>query len=518
MKGSIPTGFSKSPKLNIIIGFVGFLLAIFLANNFIGSFLETSSLSTFMFQIAIFLPSLMTLVAVMYGLLFEFSQSSSVGSSDIINWLPIHPLEFVIASVLSMFYFLAPILGIVFGAVLGLSLSSNMLDVGSLSLVVSILGLFLGSFILEIIRAITNRVSSSVYKRTGRTAIIVRMTVFITIFVVFMLVSNVNFLFAILEQFKGGMEFGWFIPILWPSLTILNYLLAETLQLVIYGLLSFSFTVLLLWISVKLRTKYWVPTSFAIKLESSKPYTPKKGFLGNLGFTLAESALIKKDFRSLIRRKEMLIWIAVPLGISIISIFSIQNSLSSAATTLDRLTLFWGPLMGLFLFAFYVSLTSIGQEGSAFLNLQIVPLNVKEIVKAKISIPLISSASIMVIVIFLIQIIVQPRLEVIIAIAGALFAMIFECTFVGLALGSRFPDFSEVPRARFIDQKGVWLGFFIIAVCVVVTLLPLFLYSLGLLWSFSILIIPIPTAITGIVICNIAYQQILDNVHKLISE
>ena len=517
MKGSVPTGFAKSPKLNLIIGFVGFLLSIFLTNNFAGSLFADLSLSSFTFQIAIFLPSLMTLTAIMYGLLFEFNQSSSVGSSDIINWLPIHPLEFVIASVFAMLYFLAPILGIVFGASLGLALSSNMLDVGFVSLILGILGLFLGSFILEIIRAITNRVSSSVYKRTGKTAIVVRMAIFITIFIVFMLVSNVNFLFSILQQFMGGIEFAWFIPILWPSLTILNYLSAEILQMVIYGFLSLSFTIFLLWISVNLRKKYWVPSPFAIKLES-KPYTPKKGLLGSLGFTLAESALIKKDFRSLTRRKEMLIWIAVPLGISIISLFSVQSSLSTATTTLDRLTVFWGPLMGLLLFAFYVSLTSIGQEGSAFLNLQIVPLKVKEIAKAKISIPIIASVSIMLVVVFLIQLIVQPRLEVIIAIAAALFAIILECSFVGLAVGSRFPDFSEVPRARFIDQKGVWLGFLIMGVCIVITILPLFLYSLGILWSFSILIIPIPTAISGFMICYVAYQQIINNIHKLTSE
>jgi hypothetical protein len=173
--------------------------------------------------------------------------------------------------------------------------------------------------------------------------------------------------------------------------------------------------------------------------------------------------------------------------------------------------------MGLLLFAFYVSLTSIGQEGSAFLNLQVVPLKIKEIVKAKLSIPIIASVSIISVVVLLIQIIVQTRLEVIIAIAVALYAIILECSFVGLAIGSRFPDFSEVPRARFIDQKGVWLGFLMIGVCIAITILPLFLYSLGI-WSFSILITPIPSAIVGFSICYFAYHQIIDNVHKLTSE
>jgi hypothetical protein len=517
MKGSVPTGFAKSPKINIIVGLAAFLIAAFLAATFAGAILEGLGASVFMFQIAIFLPSLMTLAAIMYGLLFEFSQSSSVGSSDVINWLPIHAVEFVLASVLSMFYFLAPLLGIVFGAALGLAVATSMLDVGLFSLVVSVLGLFLGAFILEIIRAITNRVSSTVYKRSGRSAVVIRMVVFIIIFIAFMLISNVNFLFSILNQFMGGIDSAWFIPILWPSLTIMSYLSAETLQLIIYALLSIAFTAVLLWTSVKLREKYWVPAPFAIKLASSKPYTPKKGFLGSLGFTAAEAALLKKDFRGLTRRKEMLVWIAVPLGISVISLFSTPSTLATAASTFDRLAVFWGPLMGVFMFAFYLALTGIGQEGSAFLNLLIIPLKEKEVVKAKLSTALVPAVCAMVVVTALIQLIAQPRLEALIAITVALFAVLFECSFVGLAVGSRFPDFTEVPRARFVDQKGVWLGMLIIAGCVLATLLPLFLYAFSDL-TFPLLVAPVLSAVAGILICYTSYRATLNSLQKLTTQ
>jgi hypothetical protein len=517
MKGSIPTGFAKSPKLNIIIGFAGFLITAFLAVTFGGAFLKDLGASVFMFQISIFLPSFMTLAAIMYGLLFEFSQSSSVGSSDVINWLPIHAVEFVLASMLSMFYFLSPLLGIIFGAALGLAVATSMLDVGLFSLVVSVLGLFLGAFILEIIRAITNRVSSTVYKRSGRSAVIIRMLVFIIMFIAFMLISNVNFLFSILNQFMGGIDSAWFIPVLWPSLTIMSYISGETLQLILYAMLSIALTAVLLWASVKLREKYWVPAPYAIKLASSKPYTPKQGTLGSLGFTSAEAALLKKDFRGLTRRKEMLVWIAVPLGISIISLFSTQSTLATAATSFDRLALFWGPLIGVFMFAFYLALTGIGQEGSAFINLLIIPLKNKEVVKAKLSAGLVPAVCAMVVVTALIQVIVQLRLEAFMAITVTLFAVLFECSFVGLAVGSRFPDFTEVPRARFVDQKGVWLGMLIIAGCVVVTLLPLFLYAFSGL-AFPLLIAPVLSAVASILICYASYRATLNSLQKLTTQ
>jgi hypothetical protein len=517
-KGSVPTGLSKSPRVNLFVGLAAFPIVAFLVFNFAGVFLQDLSVSMFMIQISIFLPSLMTLAAIMYGMLFEFSQSSSIGSSDVINWLPLHAIEFVLASVLSMLYFLAPLLGIIYGGAFGLSLAANMVDTGLLSLAVSTLGLFLGSFIFEIVRAITNRVSSSVYKRSGRTAVAIRMVVFILIFVLFMLVSNLNFLFSVLEQFMGGIHSAWFIPILWPSLAIMSYLTTQTIQMLLYALFSILFTALLLWTSVKLREKYWVPAPFAIKLASSKLYIPKQGFLGRLGFTAAESALIKKDLRGLTRRKEMIVWIAVPLGISVISLFSGQSSLETVTSTMDKLAVFWGPLLGIFMFAFYLSLTSIGQEGSAFLNIRIIPIKEGDVIKAKLATALIPSMIAMAVIMFLIQVLVHPRLDVLIAICVTLFAAIFECAFVGLAVGSRFPDFTEVPRARFVDQKGVWLGLASVGGCVGVTFFPLFLYAFSILEYFPILIAPSLSAIASIFLCYASNRFTLNNLKKLIAQ
>lgn len=513
--GSVPTGFAKSPKINLIVFLIAFPAAAFIVNNFASAFLKDLNISQFFFQFAIFLPSLMTLFSVMYGLLFEFSQSSSVGSSDIINWLPIRAIEFVLASVLSMIYFLAPLLGMVFGAAFGISLYVNMLPLGLISMIFGVLGMFLGAFLIEIIRAITNRVSASFYKRSGRTAVATRMVVSLLVMVTFILVTNANFLFTILQQFMGGIGNAWFIPILWPSLAVMNYLTAELLQVLVYTVASLGLAVAFLWASITLRQKYWVPAPFSIKLKPSKSYTPKRGFLGSLGFTSAEAALIRKDLRGLTRRKEMIMWIAVPLAISLISLFSFQSSWETATATINKLAVFWGPLMGVFMFAFYMALTGIGQEGSAFLNLQIIPLKEKEVANSKIALALFPSVCALVALTAVMQLMLTLRLEALITITVTLFAGLLECIFVGLAVGSRFPDFTEVPRARFIDQKGVWLGMVIIAVCMVVTFLPPFLYSFHILGTFPILIAPVLSATACTLICYASYSATLDNLRKL---
>jgi len=514
-KGSVPAGFAKSPLINIIVAVIAFPVAAVLANRFVGAFLEGISVGMFFVQFSIFLPSFMILAAIMYGLLFEFSQSSVAGSSDVINWLPVRAVEFVFASVVSMIYFLAPILAAVFGVTFGLALSVNMVDIGLLSLVFGVLGMFVGTFLIEIIRAITNRVSASFYKRSGRTTVAVRMLVFLVVMVAFILVSNVNFLFAILQQFMGGIGNAWFIPILWPSLAIMSYLNTETLQMLFFGVSSVGLAIVLLWAGVKLREKYWVPAPFSIKLKPPKSYTPKRGLLGSLGFTAAEAALIKKDLRGLTRRKEMIMWIAIPLAISLISLFSFQTSWATATSTIAKLALFYGPLMGVFMFAFYMALTGIGQEGSAFLNLLVTPLREKEIVRSKLTTALFPSLFALVALTAFIQVMAQLRLEALIVVIVTLFAALFECTFVGLAVGSRFPDFTEVPRARFVDQKGVLLGMLLIAVCVGVTFFPPFLYSLHILDYFPIFAAPVLSAVACVLICYASYRATLNSLQKL---
>jgi hypothetical protein len=173
--------------------------------------------------------------------------------------------------------------------------------------------------------------------------------------------------------------------------------------------------------------------------------------------------------------------------------------------------------MGLFMFAFYITITSIGQEGSAFLNLRMIPLNKKEVIRAKLSTALIPSTLAMIAVTVLMQIMIQFRPESLIALAVTLFAAVFECAFVGVALGCRYPDFTEVPRARFIDQKGVWLGMIIIAASICVTFLPLFLYGFSIL-DFPVIIAAVPAAVAGILICYLSYSSSLNSLQSLVTQ
>jgi len=237
---------------------------------------------------------------------------------------------------------------------------------------------------------------------------------------------------------------------LWPSLAIMNFIQADLTRTMIYTLLSITFMSAFLWISVKTREKYWVPVSVSISLAPPKIYTPKKGFLGVFGFTAAETALIRKDLRSLIRRKEMASWIAIPAIMRIVTI--ITTPWNPAASTMYKMIFFMMPGFGILLLAFLLALVGIGQEGSAFVNPLTAPLRAKQIVIAKLATVLFPSTCALSILIVFIQVLVQPRLEVMLAVTVAGFAALLEATLVGLAVGARYPDFTEVPRARFVRE------------------------------------------------------------------
>jgi len=516
-KGSVPKGLAKSPITNILFLVVGFPVVAFLTYSFSGAFLKNVVLDAFFLQFSIFLPSFMAFATMMYGVVFEFSQSTHVSSTNVINWLPIRAIDYVLASAVCMAYFMAPGFTLFFGATLGIALSVNMLNIWMFSLVFGILGMFSGAFILEVIRALMNRVSASFYKRGGRSTVAVRMLGSIALMVVFVLIFNVNVLLIILQYFVGGVGNAWFIPVLWPSLAIMSYLAADAVQTIVYAALSVGFTLAILWASVKVRAKYWVPIPVSIKLASSKSYTPKKGILGRLGFTLAETALIRKDLRGLARRKEMIGWIAAPIAIGVISVITAQSSWATATTTIDKLAFFTGPFLGIVLLAFYLALTGVGQEGGAFINLLAAPLKEKEIVKAKLVVALLPATCALIVLLAFIQVMVQPRLEAIIAITVGLGAVVLESTLVGLAVGSRFPDFTEVPKARFVTQKGTLCGMATLGVSLVTTLLPLLIYTF-ISTSLSLTAATFLTAIIAFVICYVGYRATANGIQELINQ
>ncbi|MDJ0269514.1 MAG: hypothetical protein NXY59_03005 [Aigarchaeota archaeon] len=283
-------------------------------------------------------------LSVVYTIMFEINRSINTPSVDAVNWLPITPAEYVVASSLSSAYSVLPLLSIILGAALGIALAA-------------------GSFIVEIILSITSRAARRIYRRKGRLALPLA-TLFNTMVIfIFVVMFNFQVLISSLEWIMDIVGLVWFIPPVWLSIAIERYFEADLAGGMLFTFLGALFAFSGFLIGTALRTRYWAVHETEIRI-TSKSYTPKPSIFTKLGFTPGDSAIIRKELKSFLRRREMAAFIAVPAAVAIIPFLTASRA---------RLALYLQPTVGLLLFALLLSATSIGREGESFLNLLIAP-------------------------------------------------------------------------------------------------------------------------------------------------
>ncbi|UCH56583.1 MAG: hypothetical protein JSV18_04250 [Candidatus Bathyarchaeota archaeon] len=518
-RGSTPTGFAKSPKLNMYLSLGGFPLAVILTYGIVGD-IGSLQIGLLYSQFMIFLPSLMAVLSMMYSLMFEFSQSSSAASTDLINWLPIGAEDFVLASSLASLYFISPIVSIILGVSLGLAAHTGFFTLWVFSAVLGLVGCFIGAFILEVARALLNRAASALSGRAGRSALIARTLTSIVLIVVITLLFNTGILLRIVGWFAGSIAGAWFVPIIWPSLAIINSLYGNVAGAVLYTVLSLALTLTFFFAAVTARVRYWVPTPFSVKLGPMRAYAPRRGLIGMLGFTTAETAMIRKDLRSLVRRREMVSMIAIPVMMVLMAVIqSGPNVLWDPAASTGAKTSFIIQIgFGMLFLTFYLALSGIGQEGGMMDALVAAPLGSRQIVRAKIAAAVLPSIPGGLVLLSLVAVFVQPGWEVLLTATAVGFSVLLEVAIVGLAVGARYPDFSEIPRARFISREGALIGMLVEGVCSIATLLPIILMAyIGVIRSglpvAAVLSIAIAT-----VICYMGYRACLSAVRQLTME
>ncbi len=133
-----------------------------------------SMTATYLRSALITIPALMLSIILVFGLVLEVSGGSQFAASDTINWLPVSAGEYVLGSITSLIAYYSVIPAIIIGATLPISYTFGLLSVWELVVVLSILGMFVSASVLEVLRAVLNRFSSSFYKKGGRGAIAAR--------------------------------------------------------------------------------------------------------------------------------------------------------------------------------------------------------------------------------------------------------------------------------------------------------------------------------------------------------
>ena len=422
-------------------------------------------------EVLIGIPTITTFVIILFGILTELSQPIQSTSADLVNWLPITPSEYVLGSTLSLSYTYSFLLAFFLGLALGPALYFAHGLILAVSAIMGIIALFIGSSAVELIRAVTNRISSSFYRKSGRSGIFARLGLTIIALVVFQLLFSGRVIASLLGHLTQTVATEWYIPVIWPSLVVQTLSVAANSAPVVFGLLSLGFMLTVFALAVGMRRAFWVPVPVSIRLSTQPYHTSFSGFRIP-GLDVAESAIIRKDFRSLTRRREMARFLAIPFVLAAslwVSMYPFGGS-SDGFGIAETIPLYVIPIA---IFCEVLSMTSIGQEGSAIWNLYAAPLDARKLVRAKMYLTLILGSLFTCGLLLAITFLSNGGMTEIASLLFLGIIVVLEESALGVYVAGRFPDFRETVRSRYVSISGSLLGPFFGLVVALLTASPL---------------------------------------------
>ena len=149
----VSKGFFSRPAVLVVVDaaiFVAVTLTVLFFSPYIEMGFELEALTS---QVLVGLPPIIFLMILVYSILWEFSTSAQLTSSDVVNWLPVEPAEYVLGSTFSVVYYFSWFLAAIFAAALALTVLTGGLGLCHLDNLVRSLGRINASFL-----AVKNRV------------------------------------------------------------------------------------------------------------------------------------------------------------------------------------------------------------------------------------------------------------------------------------------------------------------------------------------------------------------------
>ncbi|MDQ1280538.1 MAG: hypothetical protein QG670_1801 [Thermoproteota archaeon] len=511
----------SNPRVVILVDVVLFTASFGLISYLLPSLPSdlTILLQPVVAQAIVGLPVILTSAVILAGILFELGQTSGLASSEAVNWLPVTPQEYVIGSSVSVCFAYSLFPALAFGLTIPLALRFGMSSVIPFFVLISLLSFLWGAVIVETLRAVMNRISTSVYKRSGRFGVVLRLALLVTLLVAVQIAFNPYILYAVLSSIVSGINLAWFVPMVWPSVVVLSLLLSDNTRAAVFVLLSAVFTFLILESAAWLRVRYWSPMAVTISVSTSTVYTPKERsflWLDSVSFSLAS-----KELKSLSRRKDMARFLAIPIMLVIVTILPIITSGEDSQTALSGVSLLLLSEASIIL-PIMLSSVSIGQEGRSITNIYMLPISAEELIKGKLFHAWIISGVAVFGIAVLMQILapVSP-LQFLVTLVAIAFIVVTE-GYIGLGAGSRHPDFTIGPRARYVTFTGFIIAFALGLAVTATTLLPLILYFTGFFTiliggSISILLTIMSTIVVGMALLILARSYCKRGVEKFLS-
>ncbi|MGD6935031.1 MAG: hypothetical protein ACQCN5_12580 [Candidatus Bathyarchaeia archaeon] len=423
------------------------------------------------------LPTLVLVYNLVLTLLQQIQRSGVRMQSETPYWLPITWQEHTLASVF------ASLLGIPIGttlliasAILAFSAFNGiyMFAVALATSAAIFAAAFMASVITEILRVFQVRFIGAVYKSSGRAAVWVRFAgslgFFIIFYAIYFYVVSGGYQFVtVLTEIQSSV---FYIPFVWLGMMLSNFFILGGSVLVgaAYLGMSIIFIATLYAIAVLLNKRFGLYEPPAIKIQKSGIYTPKTGFLGKLGFSSPEAALINKDLKAFTRRRELITIFIAPIVIVLIPLMQSFGGMGGNGGVPSEASFFYMAMIYLFPASLMVTTLGnliIGEEGQAVWRIYASPISPKNLVKSKYFFTVLFALVILAATGTLGTIIYQPTIKMVIVAFLEAFFLIIALASISLNIGFRGADFTEIPRPRMVRQYWALIN---LAVCALVAL------------------------------------------------
>jgi hypothetical protein len=404
------------------------------------------------------LPTLILIYSLVFTMMQQIQRSGVKFSIQAPYWLPITWEEHTLASTLANL-FGVPLVSIVF---IGSTIIVASMFIGSVVYavlaVLAMLGsAFMASAMTEAFRVLQVRFTGAVYKSSGRAAVWVRFVGSLLFFIVFYIVyfSIVSGAGAIgfVQSVASAQNAAWFVPFVWLGMTLYSLANGLFLQAAVFLMLSILLILGLFYAAVALNTRFGLYEPPAITI-SRGVYAPRTGFLGKLGFSSAESALIRKDLKAFTRRRELMYVFILPIVFILVPLMeSLGGAYQKAPGGSSVFSLALVFLLPSAVLAVFLGSIMIGEEGGAMWRIYSSPISAASLVKSKfffmllISVLVVTATGIIGVAVF------HPSFRVTLIAFVEAFLLMPALGAVSLANGIKGADFSEVPRPRMIRTE-----------------------------------------------------------------
>lgn len=476
------------------------------------------------------LPTLVMIYSLVFTMMQQIQRSGAKFSVQAPYWMPITWEEHTLASTVSNLLGF-PLISIVFigSAVIVVSVFIGQIAYAVLTLFALLASAFMASAITEILRILQVRFIGAVYKSSGRAAIWIRFVGSLAFFIVFYAIyfSVVSGAGAVgfIQEVASAQSAAWVIPFVWLGMTLYSFINGLLLHTVVFLVLSLLFILGLFYMAIILNRRFGLYEPPAITV-SRGVYAPKAGFLGGLGFSTVEAALIRKDLKAFTRRRELMYIFVLPV------VFILIPLMQSVGTTGQPLPPEAVPFIFALVFimpsasmAIFMGNLMIGEEGGAMWRIYSAPISARSLVKSKYFFIVFFSVLVTAITGIVGAVVLHPTLRTgLVALVESLL-MVFALGALSLTSGIKGADFTELPRPRMI--RTMW-GIINVIVCLfaaLAILAPIVAYAFTRLLPFvSIkpLIDLYPavgiSAVVAVIIAFFAYRMALKNARELLTK